>query len=149
MADVRVLIPYNRQVMVETMMHIIECARCNIDFGIGDDFMTRRREDHEDFYCPNGHANVYRGPTELEKERDRLKRRLELANARASAATDQAETAERRRRAQKAVTTKLRKRITNGVCPCCNRFFKPLFDHIRTEHPDYKIPEDDHAASDE
>jgi hypothetical protein len=145
MTDVRVVIPYSRQVMVETHLHVIECARCNIDFGIGDDFMRRRREDHEDFYCPNGHPNVYRGPTEVEKERDRLKRQLEFSRARASAAEDQAETAERRRRAQKAVNTKMKKRAAAGLCQVCNRTFQNVHDHMETKHPDY--PEADHGTA--
>lgn len=134
-------ITFTRDVMVETHIHVIECANCNIDFGIGDDFMRRRREDHESFYCPNGHTNVYNGRTDVEIERDRLRRQLEVANTRATAATDQAQTAERRRRAEKAAKTRLKNRISKGVCPECNRFFRNVFDHIHTEHPEYPVDE--------
>jgi hypothetical protein len=138
-------IPYNREVMIETIIHVIECARCNIDFGIGDDFMRRRREDHQNFYCPNGHSNVYNGKSDLEKERDRLARQLEFANTRATAAEDQAQTAERRRRAQKAANTRLKRRVANGVCPCCTRSFRDLQRHMETKHPGY-VPDDDNQG---
>jgi hypothetical protein len=43
----------NCTVYREQTIHIIECAQCAIDFGIGDNFMRRRREDHGTFYRPN------------------------------------------------------------------------------------------------
>lgn len=84
------VIPINRIVRVETHITILECATCNIVFGIGADFEGRRREDHEHFYCPNGHQNFYNGPTEAEKERDRYKRMYDSAEWRAKSWRDQA-----------------------------------------------------------
>jgi hypothetical protein len=126
-------IPTNRRVYLETLIHIIECANCNIDFGIGDDFMTRRRDDHEVFYCPNGHQNFYTGQSRAEKAEAALKR----AEARALSWRDQAEVAERARRAQKGANTKLKKRIAAGVCPCCKRSFVNVARHMAGQHPDY------------
>jgi len=31
--------------------------------------------------------------------------------------------------------TKLKKRVTNGVCPCCHRSFQNLRRHMATKHP--------------
>jgi hypothetical protein len=61
----------NCTVYREQTIHIIECAQCAIDFGIGDNFMRRRREDHGTFYCPNGHSNIYPGPTKAERKETR------------------------------------------------------------------------------
>lgn len=38
----------------------VECAQCCISFGVTDGMLTRRRKDGVDFYCPNGHANVFK-----------------------------------------------------------------------------------------
>jgi hypothetical protein len=50
---------------------------------------------------------------------------------------DERDTAERRRRAEKAAKTKIKNRVAKGVCPCCNRTFQNLADHMKSKHPDY------------
>ena len=37
----------------------------------------------------------------------------------------------------KGQVTRIKKRVANGVCPCCNRTFKDLAAHMSTQHPDY------------
>jgi hypothetical protein len=37
--------------------------------------------------------------------------------------------------------TKLRKRVANGVCPCCKRKFSNVVLHMRQEHPEYPASE--------
>jgi hypothetical protein len=135
-------IPANRTIYVESKIHIIECATCNIDFGIGDDFMRRRREDHGTFYCPNGHQNIYNGDNEAE----RLRKEVERHKTREQEAFDYA-TRERQRRlvverqkaAAKGQLTKLKKRVAAGVCPCCNRTFANLGRHMTGQHPEYVL----------
>jgi hypothetical protein len=34
--------------------------------------------------------------------------------------------------------TQLKKRVANGVCPCCHRSFVALRRHIETKHPEFK-----------
>lgn len=138
------VIPVRREVFVESKIHVIECAHCNIDFGIGDDFMRRRREDHQGFYCPNGHSNVYNGPSAQEREQKRLEQELEAARSlahRESNRRQQAEANARLRdyqaRAAKGQLTKTKKRVAAGVCPCCNRTFQNLANHMAGQHPEY------------
>lgn len=142
------VIPVNRTVFTERTVHIIECAHCAIDFGIGGDFMRRRREDHVGFYCPNGHSNYYSGPTAEEKalkkaeqERDAARSLAERESRRRFAAEAEAKRQDYKARAAKGQLTKERKRIASGVCPCCNRSFSQVRRHIATQHPDYVIPE--------
>lgn len=40
-------------------------------------------------------------------------------------------------RAEKGAKTKLKKRITDGMCPCCDRHFQNVRHHIKHMHPDY------------
>lgn len=131
------VIPYNRTVLLESHIVIMDCASCGIQFGIGADFEERRRNDHEWFYCPNGHMQHFVGQSEVEKDRDRLKRMYDSATARADSWKDQAEAAEHRRRGQKAANTRLKKRIAAGVCPCCHRSFANVKEHIEHQHPDF------------
>lgn len=46
-------------------------------------------------------------------------------------------TVEKSLSAKKGQLTKLKKRVANGACPCCNRHFSDLYRHIQSQHPDY------------
>lgn len=138
------VIPKSRTVYVETTIHIIRCAGCSIDFGIGADFMARRRKDHGTFYCPNGDANVYNGPSDAEKRAAKAERELEAARAlaqresrRRQSAEADARTSDYRARAAKGQLTKARKRMAAGVCPCCNRQFQNVLRHMAGQHPEF------------
>jgi len=50
---------------------------------------------------------------------------------------ERAERTERRLSAQKGVTTRIKNRVANGVCPCCKRSFTDLRRHMETKHPKY------------
>jgi len=108
------------------------CCVCGIVFGIPKRVLETRKQDGTEFYCPNGHQLVYQETTvqklekQLNKTREQL-RREEVAR----------ESAENRLRTTKGVVTKLKKRIANGVCPCCNRHFDNLQGHMETKHPDF------------
>ncbi len=120
---------------INTTYTTIDCPNCGILFAITQELEERRRGDGKSFYCPNGHSMSYHGSTseKLKKERDRsanLVARLDQERARRDAA-------ERSRAAVKGQLTKVKKRVANGVCPCCNRSFSDLADHMATKHPDY------------
>lgn len=34
-------------------------------------------------------------------------------------------------------------RIRNGVCPCCNRSFKDVHRHMKSQHPEFNPAVDD------
>lgn len=134
------VIPQSRTVRIEQAIHVIECAACSIDFGIGDDFMARRREDHGTFYCPNGHVNYYPQDNEAErlrKELDREKQRSENNAAYATRERERRLAAERQRAAARGQVTKIKNRVAKGVCPCCNRTFANVARHMASQHPDF------------
>jgi hypothetical protein len=106
--------------------------------------MRRRREDHQGFYCPNGHSNFYSGDNEAEKLRKQLVRaeaERDRARVRANGEEARRRLAERQRAAAKGQVTKIKNRIANGVCPCCNRSFENVRRHIETQHPAFVVPE--------
>ena len=105
----------NHFVTVETEI----CCSCGTVFGIEQQLKINLRNNHRTFYCPNGHGQNYVGKSEAEKLRDevtRLKSQQDQLNADLS-----------------SKERKL-KRVSNGVCPCCNRTFKNLQSHMKTKH---------------
>lgn len=90
------------------------------------------------FYCPNGHQQHYiEGETEetkLRRERDRLQQRLAEKD-------DTIATLEKSNAATRGVVTRIKNRVSNGVCPCCNRTFSNLHNHMKNKHPAYKKDE--------
>lgn len=116
------------------------CASCGIVFGMPEHFITKRREDGATFYCPNGHSLHYK-TTKV----DQLKKELEQANRTAEqyrnwyrAEQGDHEHTKHRLRATKGVLTKTKKRVANGVCPCCSRHFVNLERHMKGQHPEYE-----------
>lgn len=57
-----------------------QCCRCGIAFKVPRDYLTNRREDGEDFYCPNGHQ-LHFGDSELKKTKRILLEALRKLNA--------------------------------------------------------------------
>jgi hypothetical protein len=138
------------KVVTAEEFYISQCADCGVRFGIPVEFEQRRRADKRGFYCPNGHSLSWN-----ESEADRLKAKLQAAEQAAAAARKEVERergwrlqaredarhAERRLAAQKGVTTRMRKRVANGVCPCCNRSFTDLRRHMETKHKGFVAEE--------
>lgn len=128
---------------------IEECCNCHITFAMPEDLKRRCIEDgaNATFYCPLGHAQHYTR-SEVQKLRDKLadekwrreaaQASAEAAQASARAAIDQADAAERSARAYKGAATRIRRRVANGVCPCCNRTFADLARHMAGQHPGFE-----------
>lgn len=109
----------------------MQCCNCHLSFGVTSRFEKDRRKDHKTFYCPQGHAQSYRaGADEETRLRNELNRQQELREA--EQARLQRVEAERDQIAK--AHKKMRVRVMNGVCPCCNRTFQNLLRHMQTEH---------------
>lgn len=109
------------------------CCNCGMAFAILADFQRRRIDDHKTFYCPAGHGQSYKGPTQAMKLRDELERKKQMLEAETARAQKMQDERDRVARAHH----KMRTRVVNGVCPCCNRSFGNLRDHMKTEHPNF------------
>lgn len=126
-------------------LRVEDCPACGIVYGFPTEFEKRRREDGRGWYCPNGHTVVYT-KTKLDEAREQLQRaerERDQAIIGRTAAQDQAAAADRSRAALKDHLTRLRNRIANGVCPCCNRSFVNVRNHITGQHPEWAA---EHAA---
>lgn len=84
-------------------------------------------------HCPLGHKHVPGG----ESEADKIRRQLAAERARHDQTRAALGQAERCLIAEKGAKTKLKKRIANGMCPCCKRSFQNLGRHMKTQHPQY------------
>jgi uncharacterized C2H2 Zn-finger protein len=117
------------------------CCQCGVLFAMPEDLQRALRKEHaRSFYCPNGHSQHYIGKTEAQKQRERAERlKAQLTHTR-----DQLETAENRRRAEKAAKTRVLNRVKNGVCPHCKRTFKDLADHMKTKHAEVDVHAEAH-----
>lgn len=108
-----------------------ECCVCHVIFAVTSAHHDRLRDKGESFHCPNGHSQKY-----TETTVQKLQRQLDAAKAETERQRQLRVDAERRVTAQIGVNTKLRKRIHSGVCPHCQRTFKQLAAHMKTQHPE-------------
>lgn len=108
------------------------CGECGVAFALTQAFEDARRRDGKNFYCPNGHSRVYR-----ETELDRVKKTLERERQMREAADSRAAKAERDATTISKAHRKMRTRVMNGVCPCCNRSFENLRRHMHDQHPEF------------
>lgn len=118
-------------------MYISDCANCGVIFGMAAELEARRREDHGRFYCPNGHTMSFQGPTQAEKDAKAARERSDRLATRLRAEQDQSEASRREAAEAKASEIRIRWRVGNGVCPCCQRTFPALAAHVATKHPEF------------
>lgn len=127
-------------IRLQTSFTVYDCATCGVLYAVTDEYDARRRFDGQSFYCPNGHSQSYTS------EASRLRKRLEEAERNATrllAEQDRlvaekyelARDLKRSKREHKVVM----RRITNGVCPCCQRTFQDVLAHMQRKHPDQVV----------
>lgn len=117
-----------------------ECCTCGIAFGMTEDFMHRRRNDHKSFYCPSGHGQHYTGKSDATKLRE-AERMLGDERRRLQATRDLLAAEERSHASTRGHVTRKKKelsRVHAGVCPVegCRRHFTDLGRHMKTKHPE-------------
>lgn len=122
---------------VQETIETLECASCAMTFGVPDRFVADRRNDHKSFFCPAGHSNSYSGESDEEKmrrERDNARQQLAMVEEEKLDALRAVERA-------KAETKKLKKRAASGTCPCCQRSFSNMMEHMKKQHPKFVAAE--------
>ena len=110
------------------------CYKCSMAFAMPSDFKRNKLKDRSTFYCPSGHPQYYIGQT----EEQRLKKELEQKAKLLEAANDRVDVVKRERDHITKAHVKMRSRVMNGVCPCCNRTFQNLMSHMKSEHPEFR-----------
>lgn len=128
--------------MTQTMFTLY-CADCSIWFGIPKDFEERRRKDHAKFYCPVGHVNLY----DAESAEEKFRRERDSARQQLARVEDEKQEALRVAARAKAETKKLKKRAAAGACPCCQRSFSNMIEHMKKQHPKFVAAEIDNVVA--
>lgn len=113
------------------LFEVIECARCATPFMVSAALRDYLRRSRDTFYCPNGHAQSYSKSTETILKEQHAKELQEKDNQLARERRLLQETAQ----AKNDLERKL-KRVHKGVCPCCNRSFENLANHMKKKHPE-------------
>lgn len=108
-------------------------------FAMESEAFVNYKRTHKLFYCPYCRTGQhFTGESDIERA-ERLKRDAEAATQRERQRHDQTKAelreTERRRRAEKGAKTRLKNRVSKGVCPCCNRHFTDLQRHMENQHP--------------
>lgn len=117
------------------VLECVKCYSCGVPFGIESHLHAELLKNRtRDFFCTNGHSQHYLGESDAEK----FKRLWSAAEIRKVELIADRDRIERRRRALKGIVTRTKRRVGNGVCPCCTRSFSNLRRHMDTKHPDYK-----------
>lgn len=115
-------------------MTVYQCGSCGVEHGLTKAFTDARRSDHKTFYCPWCQTSlVFNG----ESDEERFRRERDEAQRRLQATRDLLTHEERSHAATKGHLTRTKKRIKNGVCPCCNRHFSNVEAHMASQHPDF------------
>lgn len=121
------------------------CCTCGIGFAFDSEIYKRKTRDHSAFYCPMGHSQHFVGESDVEKLRRELeyeKKLKDWARNDRDAAQARAKSLEHSRNGLKGSLTKIKRRVGNGVCPCCKRTFPQLSRHMKIKHPSYSTQEE-------
>jgi phytoene dehydrogenase-like protein len=118
----------------------LTCCNCGIAFAVPAHWCQQRRDDHQLFYCPNGHGQHFTGKSDAEKLREQLESQAKATAEAWSAYTNMSErkqAVQRQLVATRGVVTRTKKRVSQGKCPCCKAKFADLAAHMQGEHPGY------------
>jgi protein-arginine kinase activator protein McsA len=124
----------------QTDLIVMTCPACGVTYAMPTSLQENayaRGERKITWFCPNGHELGYNGPSEEEKARKKAEADARWYEERFRAERDLHAHTSRQLAAQKAATTRAKKRHAAGVCPCCNRTFQQLQRHMASKHPDY------------
>lgn len=127
--------------MSQTIVDVIRfetttCCECGIAFALPERLMRELRSNSKkSFYCPNGHEMVF-SKSVLEQENARLKQEKDEAERARMSLHNQLTEKQKEVTKLQAGIKRRNKRIAAGVCPCCNRTFKQLAEHMKLKHPE-------------
>lgn len=121
------------------------CKTCGVISTAPADLYEQHRKSGGYHSCPNGHqwgwTKENSEDEKIRRERDSLKQQLAQKDDEIAAQRRMRAETERALSAQKGVVTKLRKRASAGVCPCCHRTVSQMARHMATKHPTFKAEE--------
>lgn len=132
-------IQYGTSVEMKTVI----CYKCSIPFAMPERLNEWLRRSQDSFFCPNGHIQAYVKSTEqilkekIERQKQEFESKKSSLERTIERTIEQRDNVIKDRTVLKGKLTKQTNRIKNGVCPCCNRTFQNLMDHMKKQHPEF------------
>lgn len=130
----------------------VKCYTCNTPIYMHAQTLADLKQSQRTFTCLYGHkqgfygnrgspadkiAALERDVAKAKQNEARLHEEIDAAKKATARASARAEQNLRSARAFKGAATRIRTRVAGGVCPCCNRTFAALTEHMKKQHPDY------------
>lgn len=109
---------------------------CGVHFAVPETLVDTLRAQGRGFYCPRGHHLGF-GKSEVAKLKEQVERVKGNAEFWEKRAREEEEAKRKTRAVLRGQITKLKNRVGNGVCPCCNRHFSNVERHIKHKHPNF------------
>ncbi len=133
-----------RETIVEVTLIPVTCHKCSGVYGLSSRFDREKHEKGGSWHCPYCDVSTVYRTSENERLKQELAKTIHRAEQREAALRDEAKyanelavRAEHARRGEKAAKTRIKNRIAKGICPCCNRGFGNLGQHMREKHPEF------------
>lgn len=119
-------------VFVEMEDHV--CGVCGMAFAAPKVFMDECRKvgAGKSFYCPSGHPRVFR-----ESEVEKIRRECDRLKQEQARLEDEVRAANARTVKEAKAHKRLQKRTSAGTCPCCQRTFANMAEHMKHQHPQF------------
>ena len=128
------------QITLHGEFDVVNCANCGLLFAMPTRLREEYQNNHKTFYCPKGHSNYYPQKSDkeiLEEELEQEKHNAEYYRIKSKDNYERYEAEKRSKAAHKAHYTMLKKKVKKGQCPCCEKTFPDVAEHIKSVHPDY------------
>lgn len=112
------------------------CPVCYVQYAAPAAMFRLKLERGGNWYCPNGHSIHF-----TETEADKMRRERDAARQQIARVEDEKRLAvaeaERRATAAERAHRASQKRASAGNCPCCQRTFSNMAEHMKTQHPEF------------
>ena len=120
----------------------IDCGQCGATYAINERYRRQCEEEGKIWHCPYCQIGWgYFGSGEnarLRRELEEKQRQLTAEKCEVLRQKQNREVAEKALDTTLKSKARLKRRIQNGVCPCCNRTFQNLARHMQQKHPQPK-----------
>ena len=120
-------------------MHVVQC-QCGGTYALVNRYVQAKREEGGYWTCPYCQSSWGYGKS----ENARLKEAVATAEKNAQFWRDRKAAVEQEKEHERAIANSLRghltlvrRRVANGVCPCCNRHFSNVERHMKGQHPGF------------
>jgi hypothetical protein len=110
----------------------LQCSECAVVYYFPERWCKCAANEKKGWECPNGHRQAFR-----DSELDRTRRERDLLKQQAARLEEEASLARVRAEKAEKATKRLKKRSSAGTCPCCNRTFGNMAEHMKHQHPEF------------